>query len=458
MAKREHIFLCIPTTDNVMSTGCNWLSIKAMKYNAKKDYPYHFTTATVNDRSPVEFMRNTLTQDFMCTDATRVWMVDNDMMPSGDPFKLLDTPGDIVAGFFLMFKHKSKSNPTTLQVCAFNREDDGRYTPITWKPGDPTVMDVDGVGTGSTIIRRSLFEDDRMLLDDQFTNLAGKVEHLHTDHPNSPKAYFQRHYAPNGQVLLGADLDFCERAKALGYSVKLNMDVSFSQVNKVSLSEMATLIAASKSNGQVEERISDTDIEAVHAAWGNKKYAAPLSFLRTTARYAESCDGAILECGSGATTMIINHICSINPRQEALTLEHEQGWYDKAVANATKDNLHYIAKVNIADGWYDIDEAELPERIGLVVCDGPPAKIGRGALFGRVKDRLVGGYAILMDDAHREKHTLESWHMTAQTLRMAPYAAAKHIARLPVHAQIPLQPLYRCELAYTLRNPHRFSE
>lgn len=414
MAQREHIFLAIPTMGNVLSTGCNALMVRAMKFNAKDDHPYHYTVSTVNDRQPVEYMRNTIAHDFLATDATRLWMVDNDMTPSGDPFKLLETEGDIVAGYFLMFKHKSPSNPTTLQICAFNRSEDGRYLPIEWKRGDPAVIDVDGVGTGSAIISRKLFEDERMLLNDSFTALDGSTKRLHIDYPNVPRAYFQRYYAPNGQVLLGADLDFCERAKALGYSVRVNMDVPFGQVNKVNLNEIAALFAAQGDDADsvmsADGTITDSDIEAVHDAWGNKDWAAPLNYLKAMVRYAASCDGAILECGSGASTMLLNHICTLNPKQEVVTLEHEQEWYDKVVANAAKgNNRHSIVKVGIADDWYDIDADELPERIGLVVCDGPPSAIGRAGLFERVKDRLAYGYAILMDDAHREKDTLAAW-------------------------------------------------
>ncbi len=395
---------------NVLSGGCNWIMMKAMKYNGKADYPYHFTCATVNDRSPIEYARNVIMNDFLATDANRIWMIDNDMQPEGDPFKLLETEGDIVAGYFLMFNHKTATTPTMLKLCAFNRDKEGILRQVRLKADDPSVMDVDAVGSGSIIIRRKLFEDNQLLLDDSFVDLYGKDVRLSADFPSEPKPYFRRAYAPNGKVLLGADLDFCTRAKAAGYSVKLNTGVMFGQVNKINLNEIASLISAARPDGVVSERVSDADISAIHASWGNKSWAAPLPYLTAVRDYAYASKGAILECGSGATTMVINHICSIDRDRHAVTLEHEQEWYDKVVANTSKkENNHHIVKVGIANDWYDVADEELPNEIGLVICDGPPRKIGRYGLFPAIKSKLAEGYVILMEDAHKCSDVLDRW-------------------------------------------------
>ncbi len=309
-----------------------------------------------------------------------------------------------------MFKHAGANNPTTLQICAFNNAEDGQQHPIIWDGGDP-IVDVDSVGTGSTIIRRELFEDDRLMLTDKFINLAGEEESLHTDYPNVPKCYFRRHYGPNGQVIRGADIDFCLRAKKAGYSVRVNMGVKFGQVNRVNLNEMASLLSTANVNKAVPDySLTSDDIKAVHEAWGNKSYAAPVEYMELMAKMARNSDGAIVECGSGATTMILQQLCRENPDLEVLSLEHDEGWYKKAQKLMNPDVAnHRLVHAPIKDSWYNLDGVDLPERIGMVVVDGPPGAIGRYGAFPALKPRLHYGYAFLVDDARRDKPMLDRW-------------------------------------------------
>lgn len=409
--EKEHIFLVVPTTGNTMSSGSSYMLMNAQKRNADPECKYRFSTSTLDGRTPVEYMRNCLVHEFLKTDATRVWMIDNDMHPSTNAFDLLETEGDIVAGFFYMFTHKSQDKPSTLQVCAFKRDENGKHIPISWDPENGHVVDVDSVGTGSCIMSRKLFEDERMLLDDSFVTLDGKEQKLHRDYPNVPKCFFRRHYAPNGQIIRGADIDFCERAKGLGYSVRVDMAVPFSQVNRVSLNEMADLITSGRVTCASEDRaLMDSDILAVHDAWGNKDWAAPLDYLKAMVKMARNSDGAIIECGSGATTMLLQQICVERPDLEVVTLEDNKEWYEKTLKHMDPTiTNHKIYHAPIKDSWYNLDGVDLPKEIGMVVVDGPPSSVGRYEAMPALRSRCKPGYAFLVDDAERDKLMLGRW-------------------------------------------------
>lgn len=63
--------------------------------------------------------------------------------------------------------------------------------------------------------------------------------------------------------------------------------------------------------------------------------------------------------------------------------------------------------------WYDVESVQLPDTIGLVVCDGPPGT-SRGGRYGLVpilKDRLAPGCIILIDDTDRagERDIVDRW-------------------------------------------------
>lgn len=72
-----------------------------------------------------------------------------------------------------------------------------------------------------------------------------------------------------------------------------------------------------------------------------------------------------------------------------------------------------LADHQIDDGtwsWYDMSvlEEQLPERIDLLVVDGPPGKLGKDSRWPAVpllKDRLAADVAIILDDGDRPDET-----------------------------------------------------
>lgn len=406
---KEHIAIAIPTRNNKMSTGCLWLISQAIKRNGDSKCPYKFSVFNVGGLEPIEFCRNVIMHQFLGTDAQRLWMMDDDMEPEPNAFDLLSTDGDIVAGRFFRFAHRSEAGPVNLDLCAFIVDANGVPTPI--KPPTSGITKVDGVGSGSMVIRRKVIADLKMRLPNRFRLLNGDLAELG---PALPQPIFQRRYTSNGQVLLGADLDFCLRAKALGYSVVIDNDVKFGQVNHVNLNAIEDLI-----NHRVAaatfyaSKLTDKSLRRLHTAWGNTDYTAPLDYLKKAKDLALRCEGPILECGSGVSTIMLNKISQLS-NTEVHTLEHEQGWYKHLIPIMDAPN-HKFYRTPIKDyegfRWYDTTPLDLPRNIKLVICDGPPSTVGRYGLLPVLRDHLAKECVILLDDANREdeQKILQRW-------------------------------------------------
>ena len=118
------------------------------------------------------------------------------------------------------------------------------------------------------------------------------------------------------------------------------------------------------------------------------------------------------------TTLLIRHFTAADDCQFC-SLEHDERWYH----NIIRKLQHYLegrssvfwTPLRAYDDfcWYDIESAELPHQIGLVVCDGPPWYSG-GSRYGALpilRPRLSEKSTILLDDLHRESERalLDRW-------------------------------------------------
>ena len=159
------------------------------------------------------------------------------------------------------------------------------------------------------------------------------------------------------------------------------------------------------------------------AGWSNEGYAANLEYLEAVARHATTTPGAILECGSGATTILMGLLCA-KRNVEVWSLEHADEWRER-VSETLKNNgisgVHVCAASLVEYEefvWYSPPLAQMPEQFSLVICDGPPGttKGGRYGLLPVMGERLPVGSTILLDDAGRpgEAELIKRWENEAQ--------------------------------------------
>lgn len=160
---------------------------------------------------PVELMRNVIRHHFLQTSCDDLWFVDSDVMPSANSMLLFDVKGaDMVAGLYPI----PNSDPTFERTLVWSvyKGFGEKYEAIPVGPHDREVIDIDAAGTGCLIIPRRVLEDERLLVDKEWG------------------AMFRTPRAPNGKCLWTDDLDFCHRARALGYTFKAHTAVRWGHI------------------------------------------------------------------------------------------------------------------------------------------------------------------------------------------------------------------------------------
>ncbi|UBF27630.1 class I SAM-dependent methyltransferase [Kovacikia minuta CCNUW1] len=183
------------------------------------------------------------------------------------------------------------------------------------------------------------------------------------------------------------------------YLRKLHRDYKFSQAMKKFVSDPQSVIATQR-----------TVISDLIYGWGNEDWSALDEYLLGCLDQAWVCEGAVLECGSGLTTLILGVILQTKG-QHLWSLEHNPVWGDRVKKNLKRFGIDSVQlciaplKDYGAFSWYDPPLNAMPEKFDLVVCDGPPSDTpgGRYGLLPVMKTKLQPGTTILLDDAAREQ-------------------------------------------------------
>jgi predicted O-methyltransferase YrrM len=144
----------------------------------------------------------------------------------------------------------------------------------------------------------------------------------------------------------------------------------------------------------------------------------------------EAIDGGrrrIVECGSGAGTILIGRMLAARGNGRLHSLEHDPHWAEQARARIDAEKL--AARVTVVEaplrphplagecGWYDgAALAALPARIDLLLVDGPPGALApdgetRYPALPALAGRLADGALVMLDDIDRagERRVLERW-------------------------------------------------
>lgn len=152
--------------------------------------------------------------------------------------------------------------------------------------------------------------------------------------------------------------------------------------------------------------------------WGNQWWSASPNLVTAVLDWLPKTTGPILECGSGLTTLVLA-VAAAQSGRPVISLEHDQEWADRVLA-ALPDHLCAHVTLRLTPikefgefDWYSVSPDDLPPRIGLVLCDGPPGgtRGGRYGLAPVVAKRLAARCVVLLDDTQRPgEHTvLERW-------------------------------------------------
>lgn len=175
-------------------------------------------------------------------------------------------------------------------------------------------------------------------------------------------------------------------------------------------------------------RVSNGALLLIFLGWGNVFYTAGFFYLRRVAQATLRGEGPVLECGSGATTLVIATLAPLGARQVQV-LEHDLHWHGylsrclELFALPGVELVHAPLKSFGEFSWYGTaSNFRFAAPIGLVVCDGPPTKTTAGGRYGLlplVQQHLHSQCTVLLDDTHRrsERRVLTLWQALARFRR-----------------------------------------
>lgn len=174
-------------------------------------------------------------------------------------------------------------------------------------------------------------------------------------------------------------------------------------------------------------------------AWGNLGYAAGFSYLRHVSDRVLNGSGPVLECGSGATTLLIAALTRYRDLR-FVALEHDPHWHDylqrvlDGLGYRHVELVHAPLRQRGPFAWYDVAPGAVPDDIGLVICDGPPGSVrgGRYGLMPVMGERLASNCIVLLDDTHRaaEQRIIEVWRRQRclSASRLGPFGTYTELA------------------------------
>jgi hypothetical protein len=158
-------------------------------------------------------------------------------------------------------------------------------------------------------------------------------------------------------------------------------------------------------------------LQSLVTCWMNP-WSVDSYFLAGLLRWYGKTSGPVLECGSGLTTLVLVTAAWTKARP-SVSLEDDARWKARIEAALPKQarswlDCRVVPLVDHGDfDWYDVEAVNMPNRIGLVVCDGPKGTTrgGRYGLAPVMKDRLAPGCVVLLDDSSREaeRAIIERW-------------------------------------------------
>jgi len=168
---------------------------------------------------PISYNRNQIVKRFLDRPQyDYLVMIDSDIVPPADYLKLVDFKKDIISGVCFAF---TKNNIFPLVLKRGKKKNEGfKYYPYEsinpkyWKG----LLEVDAVGTGAIILSRKVLEA--------------------IPYP------FRNEYDKTGEKQIGLDLNFCRRAKALGFQVFCHTDYVCSHHTRFDLRNVYYTISA----------------------------------------------------------------------------------------------------------------------------------------------------------------------------------------------------------------------
>ena len=222
--KQKKVLIAIPTRDSnsfiPISLAVSLFRIKPTKKHA---LGLHYSYA-----QPVDANRNKIIEHFLSLGEEFEWllMIDDDCPVPSNVLDLLYTGKKIVSGVIFAMKN---GIPYPLIM---KDAEDGFYTLMNAKEitsQNKSVIKVDGTGMGCMAIHRSVLK---------------KME----------KPWFRFEYTDSGDIRLGEDYWFCEKAKKAGYNIYVDTNVQVGHIKSLDLLQVNKMLS------NVVEKLTKTNV------------------------------------------------------------------------------------------------------------------------------------------------------------------------------------------------------
>lgn len=242
---KQRILVGIPTMSNRITIQVAGLldALRTSAFDEECNVEFHFTIE--HGKMPVEYARNVIVGTFLRSNCDKLWFIDEDMLPEQSVVRLIASTADITCARMFKFDNPNPEKGVTvgLGLVALKKTPQGLFTPLVIEPGSHAIQHCDAVGTACTIIQRHVLEDRRMWFPNEYTDergnhIDGNVDSVTDDFaPN----IFRTVRAPSGKQLYGEDIDFCMRAKDLGYSIMVDMNAVCGHYKQINIDQAGYL-------------------------------------------------------------------------------------------------------------------------------------------------------------------------------------------------------------------------
>ncbi len=131
---------------------------------------------------------------------------------------------------------------------------------------------------------------------------------------------------------------------------------------------------------------TDAELREFREAWGNQGFSADNGFVGEVARAVLASPGDVLECGSGATT-VLAAILGLRHGFSVHAFEQDPLWRERVRHVLRRHGLKSTLVLNVPltrfsdHAWYDVPELALPMHFTTVICDGPFIAAAWGSPF-----------------------------------------------------------------------------
>lgn len=220
--KKEKIEIALLTySDQVSVNFLNWVS-KLDQTKREYNVVYH------PGWRPVAYARNQAVDHFLKGDADRLLFIDDDIIPTENSNLIFENDQDIVSGiYYLLLIDQGTPSIQT----AIYRKIYGGFESIDIRKHTADKITIDAAGTGSLLIKRRVFENEKMINNRKYLDAEGNETQLEND----VAPYFRTINRPNMAEERSEDIDFVWRAKQLGFSCIADKQARFYHKKQVIL-------------------------------------------------------------------------------------------------------------------------------------------------------------------------------------------------------------------------------